>query len=90
MELEDIRKRFVWNSFNAKTWEFPKVSDNMIVAIADAAKPIVAIYDCAGLSEQECEEVARLHGIDVTLGCAYTYHVEHKIGNTFFLAPRKR
>ena len=90
MGLSDIRKRFVWNSFNAKNWAFPKVSDDMIVVIADASKPIVAIYDCTGLSEQEREEVARLHGIDITLGCTYTYHVEHKIGNTFFLAPRKR
>lgn len=82
----NLEELFVWNSFNAESFsDMPHLTEDMIVCICNAANPHVAVYDCKSLNDEQRFEVARQHGIRITIGCNYYYNVVRKIGNTYFL-----
>lgn len=82
----NLDELFVWNSFNAESFsDMPHPTEDMIVVVANAANPHVAIYDCKGLNDEQRFEVARQHGIRITQGCNYHYNVVRRIGNTYLL-----
>lgn len=84
--MESLRKRFLWSSFNAKNFsEMPDAQGDVIVVVANAHNPSIAIFNAEGLSSDEKMELAKKQGVYLTSGSNYYYDVVRVIGNTYFL-----
>ena len=82
--MKRLDEMFVWSSITNSFDDMPEVTDDMIVIVTNSDRIFIAVYNVEGLTDEEINDVIRLHCTYIASGCCDPCPVRKKIGNCYF------